>query len=166
MVDTTMLDLAIWVPIPLAFFVLGLMVLLRGENRLRGMLGPFLLVVVGSILYIPLGLHLKGVLQPDADTEFLFRRTSESFSEWVLGVPILFAYGVLGLIALSRRERRFAGMLAPFLTVTILSIIYVPLAREGTAHSLIELEAAGVFVMPGQTPLTLNASWRCWRGRP
>jgi hypothetical protein len=123
------LDVAIWLPIPFAFFVLGLMVLLRGERRFAGMLPPFLAVLAGSILYVPLALYLKQSVHPEQDTEFVFRRTSESLSELVLLVPIAFAYGILGLVILARRENRFAGMLIPFLIVTVLSIAYFPLAR-------------------------------------
>lgn len=50
----SILDIAIWLPIPFAFFVLGLMVLLRGENRFAGMLLPFVLVTIGCVLYVPL----------------------------------------------------------------------------------------------------------------
>jgi hypothetical protein len=125
----TILDIAIWLPIPFAFFVLGLMVLLRGEHRFSGMLVPLLMVTVGSILYVPVGLYLRQAIQPNPDSEFLFRRTSESFSELVLGVPVLFAFGVLGLVVLSRREHRFAGMLVPFVAVTVVSLVYIPLAR-------------------------------------
>ncbi len=124
----SILDIAIWLPIPFAFFVLGLMVLLRGENRFAGMLLPFVLVTIGCVLYVPLALYLKATITPDANEDFLLRRTSESFSDLVIGVPVLFAFGVLGLIMLLRREHRFAGMLAPLVVVTVLSLAYVPLA--------------------------------------
>ncbi|MCI0378879.1 MAG: VWA domain-containing protein [Gemmataceae bacterium] len=61
-------------------------------------------------------------------TEFLWRRLSESFSDLVIGLPVLFAFAVLGLMILFRRENRFAGMLLPFVIVTVGSAIYVPLA--------------------------------------
>jgi hypothetical protein len=122
------LDIAIWLPIPFAFFVLGLMVLLRGENRFEGMAVPFIMVAVGSILYVPLALYAKQFLTPDPDVDFLLRRTTESFSDLVIGVPVLFAFGVLALVVLLRREHRLTGMLVPFLVVTVLSIVYVPMA--------------------------------------
>lgn len=62
------------------------------------------------------------------DAEFLLRRTAESFSDAVIFLPVLMAFVVLGLIVLFRRENRFAGMLIPFVVVTVLSIAYVPLA--------------------------------------
>ena len=124
----TILEFAIWLPIPFAFLVLGLMVLLRGENRFGGMLIPFLLVVVGSALYVPLVLYVRQFIEPEPDTDFLLRRTSETFSDLVIGVPVLFAFGVLGLVVLLRRENRFAGMLMPFIVVAVGSLIYVPLA--------------------------------------
>lgn len=124
----TILDIAIWLPIPFAFCVLGLMVALRGENRFAGMLLPFLMAIVGSILYVPLALYLRQRFQPEPDVDFLLRRTSESFPDVVIGVPVLFAFAVLGLVVLLRRENRFAGMLVPFGVVAVLSLIYVPLA--------------------------------------
>jgi hypothetical protein len=127
------LDIAIWLPIPFAFLVLGLMVLLRGENRFAGMLVPFIVVTAGSVLYVPAALLLRDwilseYIAPNPDMEFLLRRTSEPFSDLVIGIPVLFAFGVLGLIVLLRREHRFAGMLLPFIVVTVLSVVYVPLA--------------------------------------
>lgn len=62
------------------------------------------------------------------EAEFLIRRMSENFDEWVIGIPVLFAFLVLGLMVLFRRENRFAGMLIPFLVVTLASAFYVPLA--------------------------------------
>ncbi len=124
----TILDLAIWLPIPFAFLVLGLMVMLRGEHRFAGMLIPLLAVVAGSIAYVPLALYLRQFVHIDPDVDFLLRRTTESFSDVVIGVPVVFAFGVLGLIALLRREQRFAGLLIPFIVVAVLSLAYVPLA--------------------------------------
>ncbi len=62
------------------------------------------------------------------DAEFLLRRTTETFSDLVVGLPVLFAFFVLGLMVLFKRENRFVGMLIPFVVVTVLSLIYVPLA--------------------------------------
>ena len=122
------LDIAIWLPIPFAFFVLGLIVVFRGKNRFEGLLLPFVIVAVLSGVYAAFVFTFQDYLRADPDVEFLTRRTSESFSNLVLGVPVLFAFGVLGLIVLLRREHRFQGMLLPFLVVAVLSLVYVPLA--------------------------------------
>ena len=124
----TILDLAIWLPIPFAFMVLGMTVWLRSAHRFAGMLIPFLGVVAGSIAYVPLALYLRQFIHVDPDVDFLLRRTTESFSDLVVGVPVVFAFSVLGLIALLRREHRFAGLLIPFVVVAVLSLAYVPLA--------------------------------------
>src|SRR5205085_586613 len=68
----TIFDIAIWLPIPFAFLVIGLMVLLRRENRFAGMLVPFVVVTVLSIGYVPLALTLKPYL-----------------SWWVVLVPLM-----------------------------------------------------------------------------
>ncbi|MBI3411721.1 MAG: hypothetical protein HY040_25605 [Planctomycetes bacterium] len=60
--------------------------------------------------------------------DFLWRRLLESYSDWVIALPVLLAFVVLGLMVLFRKERRFSGMLVPFVVVTVLSAIYVPLA--------------------------------------
>src|SRR5205085_2519343 len=125
---STILDIAIWLPIPFAFLILGLMVALRGQQRFEGLKVPFFLVTVASIVYAALLITYKDELRPDPDVDFLLRRTSENFSDLVIGVPALFAYGVLGLVVFLRRENRFAGMLTPLVVVTVLSVIYVPLA--------------------------------------
>jgi hypothetical protein len=121
-------EFAIWLPIPFIFFVLGLMFFVRSRQRFAGMLIPTILLTVTAILYVPLALYLREYYQPERDVEFLLRRTTESFSNYVIGLPVLFAFAVLGLTILLRRDNRFAGMMLPFAAVTVLSIAYIPLA--------------------------------------
>src|SRR5262249_43854722 len=83
---------------------------------------------VGCLLYVPVAFYLSNTTVVEPGVDFLLRRLSESFSNLIVLVPVLFAYGVLGLVVLLRREDRFAGMLVPFIVVTVLSVGYVPLA--------------------------------------
>jgi len=60
-------------------------------------------------------------MNPDSkslqDADFLFRRTQEALSDWVLAVPVLFAFGVLILLALFARQNRGNGFLLASLLV-------------------------------------------------
>lgn len=62
------------------------------------------------------------------EQEFVLRRTAESFPDWVIGVPVVFAFLVLLLVALFRRERGWAGLLWGFVGVAVGSAAYVALA--------------------------------------
>src|SRR5436853_9056 len=93
MIDAqTILDIAIWLPIPFAFLVLGLVVLLRREQRFAGMLFPFVLVTLGSLAYVPLALIFKPY-----------------FSWWVILVPLL----LLALVYVVLMYLRDAQTIAP-----------------------------------------------------
>jgi hypothetical protein len=63
-----------------------------------------------------------------SDSEFLFRRLLDPPPSWAIALPVLFAFGVLGLIVLFRRENRWAGMLVAGAVVGAVSIAYVGLA--------------------------------------
>lgn len=41
-------------------------------------------------------------------------------------------------------------------------LVYVPLAQDQTHHALIELEAAGVIMQPGQQPPARTPAWPSW----
>jgi hypothetical protein len=59
-----------------------------------------------------------------SESEFVLRRTQEALSTSALFVPILFAFAVLFLILLFRRENRWKGMLWAFPIVAVGSIVY------------------------------------------
>ncbi len=60
--------------------------------------------------------------------EFVLRRLTENCPDWTIGIPVAFAYAVLLLIVLFRSERRWAGMLWPFVAVTVAAPFYAWLA--------------------------------------
>src|SRR5262249_27530521 len=60
--------------------------------------------------------------------DFVWRRMLENFGDWAIALPVLLAFVVLGLMVLFRKERRFSGMLVPFVVAIVASAIYVPLA--------------------------------------
>lgn len=67
-------------------------------------------------------------MNENVSKDFLWRRLLEDFGDIVVGLPVLLALVVLGLMILFKREQRFRGMFVPFLVVIIGSAIYVPLA--------------------------------------
>src|SRR5882724_11281211 len=59
---------------------------------------------------------------------FLFRRTQETFPEYVIGVPVLFAFAIVFLVFLFRQEKRWSTLLWSLLVVALGSAVYVGLA--------------------------------------
>jgi hypothetical protein len=62
------------------------------------------------------------------DSEFLFRRTQETFSNWTIALPVVFACLVVLLIALFKRENRLQSLLWSSLLVFACAVVYIPLA--------------------------------------
>jgi len=62
------------------------------------------------------------------ENDFVFRRIVEAFPDWVVGVPVAFAFLVLLLIVFFRRENRWSGMLWAFIGVGLGSAAYLALA--------------------------------------
>jgi hypothetical protein len=66
----------------------------------------------------------ENIITPEA--EFVMRRTQESLPAWALFLPVAFAFLVLLLITLFRREHRWRGLLWSSLVVGMLSAFYLP----------------------------------------
>ncbi len=66
--------------------------------------------------------------QPVQATEFVLRRLQEMPSSWVILLPVAFAFLVLFLVVLFRRENRWSGMLLAFLAVSMFSVVHLALA--------------------------------------
>ena len=94
----TILDLAIWYCRCCSpYMVLARLADAHARRAtFMGMVVPLLTVTVGSIAYVPLALYLKQFIHVDPNVDFLMRRSTETFSDLVIGVPVLFAFGVLG----------------------------------------------------------------------
>jgi hypothetical protein len=65
---------------------------------------------------------------PNETTEFLWRRLSEECPTWAVGVPVLFALLVVGLIVLFRQEHKLRAAIVGGVVVGIIAIVYLPLA--------------------------------------
>jgi hypothetical protein len=92
-------------------------------------------------------------MNPDSkslqDADFLFRRTQEALSDWVLAVPVLFAFGVLILLALfARQNRGNTFLLASLLVgaVTGAGILGI-LSLDSRSRLAALLAGAGVFLV-------------------
>src|SRR4029453_5911712 len=69
---------------------------------------------------------MNNIAKPGQETEFLLRRLSEDFQGWVVAVPVLFALGVVLLLALFRTERRWSLLLIHLAVVAVAAAVYVP----------------------------------------
>jgi hypothetical protein len=67
-------------------------------------------------------------LNPNEATEFLWRRLSEDCPVWAIGVPVLFALAVVGLIVYFRPERKLIAAIIGLAVVGVISVLYLPLA--------------------------------------
>ena len=65
---------------------------------------------------------------PKQEIEFLWRRLTEEFQSWVVGIPVFFALGVVLLLALFRTERRWSLLGIHLAVVAAIAAVYVPLA--------------------------------------
>lgn len=63
--------------------------------------------------------------------EFLWRRFIDTPTPWSLALPVGFAYLVLLLIVLFRKQNRFRGLAVPFVLVSIASAVYVIAGLRG-----------------------------------
>ena len=67
-------------------------------------------------------------LKPNESTEFLWRRLSDDCPAWAVGVPVLFALCVVGLIVYFRNDRKLLTAIAGLAIVGLVSVFYLPLA--------------------------------------
>lgn len=69
------------------------------------------------------------------ETEFILRRVTESFPDWTIGIPVLFAYLVLFIVASFRRGSSSAGL---FWGLGIFFLVPLCLVTRPTAPSSAE----------------------------
>lgn len=67
-------------------------------------------------------------LKPNESTEFLWRRLNEDCPVWAIGVPVLFALLVVGLIVYFRPDRKLLAAIVGLSVVGVVSFFYLPLA--------------------------------------
>ena len=85
----------------------------------------FALFVCGCVIGLYVALHD----QTAGDNEqFVWRRTLDEPPMFVVAVPSLFALMTLLLIVWLRREGRMQALLVALVVITVLSVVYVPLA--------------------------------------
>jgi hypothetical protein len=96
------------------------------------------------------------------DADFLFRRTQEALSDWTLVVPVLFAFGVLILVALFARQNKGNGPLFAALIVGAIAGggVFGILSMESRSRLAVLLGAAAVCLI--LTVAALARQMRDW----
>jgi hypothetical protein len=85
----------------------------------------FALIVTGGVATLVI---LLGLLQPAESEQFVWRRLLDEPPMLAAAVPSVFALLTLLLIVWLRREGRLQALLVALVVITVLSVVYVPLA--------------------------------------
>src|SRR4051794_4903208 len=67
-------------------------------------------------------------LKDNETVEFLWRRLTEECPTWAIGVPVLFAFLVVGLIVWFRQEHKLFAAIVGSIVVGAIALVYLPMA--------------------------------------
>src|SRR5205085_8387891 len=105
------------------------------------------------------------------EQEFLLRRLQESFPDWSVFVPVLFALGVVLLIALFRRERRAQTLLWGTALVAAVAVpyclVFTQVFKPNAIILLVPFLAVGLFyvgMMYYRDAMSIHPLWASFLG--